>query len=121
MKKIGLSSSVAVLALAPVVALAQFGGINDFLGNVILFINDVLVPLVFAVALLVFLWGVFNYFILGGGDESKREQGRSLMLYAIIGFVLMITIFGIVNLISSGLGLNDEDIETMPNTSQTNT
>jgi hypothetical protein len=86
----------------------NFGVVNTFAATVIDFINGVLIPLIFAIALLVFIWGMFTYFILGGGDEGKREQGKSLMLWAIIGFVLMIVIFAIVNLLAGGLltGLN---------------
>lgn len=121
MKTVRISSLVAALALAPVVASAQFGGINTFLTDVSTFINGTLIPLVFAVALLVFLYGVFDYFILGGGDESKREEGRKLMLTAIIGFVVMVSIFGIVNLIAGGLGFSqEEDIQNIPNVPTSN-
>lgn len=121
MKKVSFLS-VSLLALTPVVAFAQFGGINSFLGDISTFINGTLIPLIFALALLVFLYGVFNYFILGGGDEGKREEGRKLMLWAIIGFVVMVSIFGIVNLIANGLGFSqDEDIQNIPNVPSSNT
>ena len=116
MKSNYMYAGALLLVLTPVMALAQFGEVNNFLGDVSSFINGTLIPLVFAVALLVFIYGVFKYFILGGGDESKREEGRNLMLYAIIGFVVMVSIFGIVNLIAGGLGFSDdEDIQNIPN------
>ncbi len=117
MKKHVLSFSAfgALLAL-PMVTLAQFGEINDFLGDISSFINGTLIPLVFAVALLVFIYGMFKYFILGGGSEDSRKEGTQLMLYAIVGFVLMVSIFGIVNLLASGLGFSDdENIQNIPN------
>ena len=81
MKKIGVS---LVVFLAPLLALAaetsdstgDFGAIGKFVGNISGFINNTLIPLLFGVALLVFLWGIFKYFILGGGDEGKREEGK---------------------------------------------
>ncbi len=95
-----------------------FGVIDTFAGTVVEFINGVLIPLIFAIALLVFIWGMFTYFILGGGDESKREAGKGLMLYAILGFVLMIIIFGIVNLLAGGLltgiGEDNTGIDELP-------
>jgi len=128
MKKVGTSSvmalatTLALVALTPMLAFAQFGGINTFITDIIAFINNVLIPLVFAIALLVFLYGVFDYFILGGGDEGKREEGRKLMLWAIIGFVVMVSIFGIVNLIANGLGFSaDQDIQNIPNVPTSNT
>lgn len=115
MKKIGVS---LLVFLTPLLALAQeeFGEVSTFIGKISTFINSTLIPLLFGVALLVFLWGIFKYFILGGGDETKREEGKQLMLYAIIGFVVMVSVFGIVNAIASGLGFSGkENIENIPN------
>jgi len=126
MKKVSIShvltlaTVLAFVAMTPLFALAQFGGINTFIDNILIFINGTLIPLVFAIALLVFLYGVFQYFILGGGDTEKQESGRQLMLYAIVGFVVMVSIFGIVNLIAGGLGLDDETINTIPDVPTTN-
>jgi hypothetical protein len=121
MKKIGVS---LLVFLTPLLALAQedFGKINEFFTKVSSFINGTLIPLLFGVALLVFLYGIFKYFILGGGDEGKREEGKQLMLYAIIGFVVMVSVFGIVNAIASGLGFSkDETIQNIPNVPTSNT
>lgn len=114
MKKIGAS---LLLLTAPVFAFAaeNFGEINTFVNKISGFINNTLIPLLFAVALLVFLYGVFKYFILGGGDNDKREEGKQLMLYAIIGFVVMVSIWGIVNMIAGGLGFSsNESIQNIP-------
>lgn len=97
--------------MLPLIASAQFPAIDAFLGNIVLFINQTLVPLIFALAFLLFLWGVFKYFFWGGGDEAKREEGRQLMLWAIIGFLLMVSIWGIVNVLSSGLGWSGKSLE----------
>ncbi len=121
MKKISVTLGSAALALTPVLALAQYGQINTELDKVSTFINSTLIPLVFAIALLMFLWGVFKYFILGGDDSGSQEQGRQLMLYAVVGFVVMVSIFGIVNLIAGGLGFSsNENIQNIPNVPTSN-
>lgn len=106
---------LAVVALPMVVSAQapnQLGNIGGLFGEINDFVSNVLVPLVFAVAFLVFIWGVFQYFILGGGDEDKRAQGRGLMIWGIVGFVLFIAVWGIVNLIATGFGFdNDNTIE----------
>lgn len=120
MKKIGVSILTTLGALLPVIVLAaqdseSFGEINTFVGKITTFINSTLIPLIFGIALLVFLWGVFQYFILGGGDTEKQEQGKQLMLYAIGGFVVMVSVWGIVNLIAGGLGFSGSDtIQNIP-------
>ncbi|MEX0917790.1 MAG: pilin [Candidatus Paceibacterota bacterium] len=123
MKKMSvqITAFAATFMLVPAIALAQFGGVNEFFSNITNFINNILIPLVFAIALLVFLYGVFKYFILGGGDPENRKEGTQLMLYSVIGFVLMVSIFGIVNLIANGLGFSDDqDIQSIPNAPTTN-
>jgi hypothetical protein len=116
MKKIGIYTLALVAIVLPGVAFGQFGEVNDFLDDVSSFINSTLIPLVFALALLLFIWGIFQYFILGGADEEKREDGKKLMLWAIVGFVVMVSIFGIVNLVAGGLGFSDdENIQNIPN------
>ena len=122
-KVISVVSSVGVF-LFPVIAFAALtvtsgsafvgSGIETFVKNLVGFINSTLVPLVFAIAFLVFLWGIFKTFILGGADETKRSEGRQLMLYAIIGFLLMVSLWGIVNLVGSSLGLNNTLTGTLP-------
>lgn len=116
MKYLSAFSLALVVLVAPVLALAQFGQINDFLDDVLTFINGTLIPIVFALALLIFIYGMFKFFILGGSEEEERKKGQQLMLWAVIGFVLMVSIWGIVNLIAGGLGFSqDENVQNIPN------
>lgn len=117
MKKI--IGGAALVLFTPVLAFAQFGEINSFLGNISSFINNTLIPLLFAVALFFFLYGAFKFFIRPGADD--KEEGKTYMIYAIAGFVLMVSVFGIVNLIAGGLGFSDEEnINNIPNVPTTN-
>ncbi|MBU1292966.1 pilin [Patescibacteria group bacterium] len=106
MKK--LSYIGAAFAL-PLFAFAQVNASNvGTLGSsVVNLINSVLVPVVFAIAFIVFIWGVFQYFILGGHDEEKRETGKSLMLWGIIGFFIMVSVWGLVNILRGSVQLNN--------------
>jgi len=105
MKKIILFS--ALVYVIPSVTFAAFASLTTFVGQISDFINTVLIPLIFAVALLVFIYGMFKYFILGGGNESSREEGKKLLLWAIIGFVLMVSIWGVVNLFGDAFSSKD--------------
>ncbi len=95
-----------------------FGGVAVFFQKLTNLLNDTLVPAVFALAFLVFIWGMFKTFILGGHDEEKQGEGKQLMMYAILGFVIMISIWGIVTIISDSLGLkgtiDPQDLPTGP-------
>ncbi len=109
-------ASASLLAFMPILAFAQVGNFKDagtFITGIITFMNTVLVPLVFALAFLIFIWGMFKAFILGGSDEAAQSQGKSLMLYALIGFVVMISLWGIVNLLVNSFGFG-QTVPTLP-------
>jgi len=82
---------------------------KQFIGNgdtgIIGIINTVIVPVIFALAFLVFVWGVVNYFVLNAGDEAKRAEGRAFVLWGLLGMVLLFSVWGFVNLLLSTLGV----------------
>lgn len=115
--------SIAIAALFfPAFAFAQpsssFGGIGATVNSVIGFINSYLVPLVFAVAFLMFIWGMFEYFIRGGASDESRESGKKLMLWGVVAFVMMVSIWGVVNVVADGLGFRSQQIQQIPNVPQ---
>jgi hypothetical protein len=93
---------------------ADGGNMAAFFRNITTFMNNVLVPLVLGIAFLAFVWGVFKFFILGGSDSEKQAEGKSLMIYAVAGFVLILSLYGIVNFIAQGFGFDNETIK-IPN------
>ncbi len=89
----------------PTVSVVNAGAFGHYGDLVLVVINNILVPILFTIAFLVFLWGVFNYFIVGGADEDKRKEGRQFILWGLIGFVVMFSLWGLVNILSNTLGL----------------
>ncbi len=81
------------------------GNLQGIAGTILGLINNVAVPLVFAVAFIVFIWGVFQYFILGADDETKRETGRTYILYGLVGFFVMLSVWGLVNILANTFDL----------------
>lgn len=73
--------------------------------TIIYLINSVLVPLLFAVAFIMFLYGVAQAYIFSHGDEGKVEEGHKLVLWGVIGFVIMISLWGLVNVVAVTFGL----------------
>ncbi len=64
-----------------------------------------IVSLLFAVGFLVFLWGLIE-FIANPTESSKRKTGIDHMMFGILGLLIMVSIWGIVGLVTSTLGLD---------------
>lgn len=110
------STTAATLFVLPFVSFASLadgdgdsGDVADFLATFLGFIDGVLIPIILAFAFLMFVWGVFKFFILGGSDEEAQQKGKSLMIYAVAGFVLILSFYGIVNILTDGIGAGNVD------------
>lgn len=57
-----------------------------------------LIGLLFGIALIYFLWGVFQYFLKSDSGDS-RKQGAQHILWGLIGLMIMVSAFGIINLV----------------------
>ena len=120
MKKIGYLVGSAATLLVPFAASAQIadgataGQFQTLLTNILDFTNTVLIPFIIGIGFLVFVFGMFQYFIAGGANEEKKESGKSLMIYATLGFVLIIVFWGVVNLLSESTGLDSETAPAVP-------
>lgn len=101
--------SVTTTVFAQSEGTGEIGGatIGAYLASIVDFINVFLVPFLFAIAFIVFIWGVFTYFIQGGANEEQREKGKQLVMWGLIGFVVMVSLWGLVNLITNTLNFGE--------------
>jgi len=112
MKRIIINITTSLAAFVPMVAFAADGELNNIttlFENLLKLVNETLIPLMFAVAILAFFYGVFKFLIVGGGDESKRAEGKQLMLWAILGFVVMVSLYGIIAFVTDAVGIDEKD------------
>ena len=78
---------------------------REFVESIIQLLNTSIVPLLFALMLLVFLWGVFQYFFIQREDPAARAEGTQFMLWGIIGLAVVTSMWGLVNLLLSSFGI----------------
>ncbi|MBI5816856.1 MAG: hypothetical protein HZB09_00305 [Candidatus Yonathbacteria bacterium] len=83
---------------------APVNSLSDLLGVFSTIINA-LMPFIVALAVLYFVWGVFQ-FVASAGDETARGAGRDKMIYGIIGIFVMVSVWGLVNLLGGTFGLS---------------
>ena len=112
MKKLSTISTPVILftvLATPFFAFAQSGinmqAIMPYSKGIIDLINGVFVPVLFALALLTFFWGVYKYFFLGADSDTERAKGRDFILWGIIGFVVILSVWGLVAIMRDTFGL----------------
>lgn len=71
-------------------------------------INPIIL-LLFALAVVYFLFGFVNY-LLNPDNETIRKESKDKMLWGIIGLFVMVSVFGIMSIILNSLGEKRIDI-----------
>lgn len=84
------------MGLFPHIAYAS-GGIDQFVANLGKYIINPLILLLFALALGFFLYGMFEF--LTHQSEEKQTEGKSHMLWGVIGITIMVGVYFLMNLI----------------------
>jgi hypothetical protein len=107
MKKVIL----AALTFAPGLASAQsLGNLESLLRSVGRLV-DIALPIVVAIGLLVFFWGLVKFIF--AGEEAKKE-GRSLMIWGLVALFVMVSVWGLVRFIGVAVGVGQGDTVTVP-------
>lgn len=108
---------VPLTASAQIATSGSGGPFELLLKNILDFANSVLIPFIIGIGFLFFVWGMFQYFIAGGANDESKEKGKSLMIHATIGFVVIIIFFGAINLLTTSTGLEGQFIKNVPQVS----
>jgi hypothetical protein len=78
--------------------------ISKIIGKLADNILNPIIELIFAVATVIFIWGVFQYFIKSN-DSTARKTGTDHILWGIVGMSIMVCAYGILNFVFSSIGL----------------
>lgn len=106
----------AVLAFSPALAFAQTQPNLSGISSLVTQIGSILakiIPLMFALAIIYFFWGLVT-FIRSAGDPKKAEEGKSIMIYGVIAIAVMISIYGLVSWLQGTLGVSSTGTVTLP-------
>lgn len=106
-----VKKTLALCALiVPIAAHAQW--LTSF-GVGMLSIFRYLVPTLIGIALIVFMWGLI-IFMTHGGDERAHEEGRQRIVWGIIILFVVVSVWGIVNLLQRIVGVRGEGYVRAP-------
>lgn len=109
MKKVIL----AALVFAPSLAFAQqLSNLENLVRSIGRLINLAL-PIVVAIALLAFFWGLVK-FIFNAHEEDARKEGKQLMIWGLVGLFVMVSVWGLVRFIGNALEIQQGQTITVP-------
>ena len=78
--------------------------INEFVGKFSDVIIDPIILLLFALAFLVFLFGVVEM-IWKSDNEEGKIKGRKHILWGLIGLFIMVAVLGIIQVLKNTFGI----------------
>lgn len=108
--------AAATVGLMPVLALAQNFNPNDGVTGLLNWfkgILNMLVPILIAVAVIWFIWNVFKYVIVENDDD--KEKARSSMIWGIIAIAVMVSVWGLVRILTSTFNTTGVSPENLNN------
>jgi hypothetical protein len=79
------------------------------LGKLIKYVNCTIsrfiVPLVFGLAMVLFIWGVVQY-VINTDDETKKKKGKMFMIWGIVALSVMVSVWGLVKILGNTFGVD---------------
>lgn len=105
-----------VMFLFPVVTFAagnagfDENGATAFIDSIMRIISKI-IPLLVAVAVLIFIWGVLKYILAGSDDATKRTEARGFMIWGIIAIFVMVSVWGLVGILQKATGIGPSSTE----------
>jgi|SRR3989338_6185524 len=76
----------------------KFQGVLDYVTCII---GKSVIPFIFAIAMVMFIWGAVKFFIIEADEEAKRAQGKQFMIWGIIALTVMISVWGLVGILTN--------------------
>ncbi len=101
LKKLAIVGS-AVLPAVTFAATSE--NLKSLITKIIGYANDILV-LMIGIAVVMFVYYVIKYFIKA---DSDRKEGATYVMYSLIGFFVILSFWGLVNILQSSFGLDNE-------------
>lgn len=84
---------------------------DTFLVNLSVEVINPIIKVLFALAIVYFLYGVAK-FLMNQEDEESRTSGKKHMLWGIVGIFIMMAVWGIMNLVIATLNISDINPQT---------
>ena len=87
------------------------GGIQAFICKIGDILNT-LIPILIIVGVVFFIIGVIQYVI--AGDEEAKKKGKNRMIFGIIGLVVIVGMWGLVNIVTHTFSIDGGSAPILP-------
>jgi hypothetical protein len=94
------------LLIAPQFTFAAYS-VQSLITGLMGFFDTILIPFILGIAFLVFIVNAVRYFVFESGNTEGQENARNVALYSIGAFVFILSFWGIVNIMNSGFGFQN--------------
>ena len=116
-KKLAVLGATTVSILLPIMAFAQITGVPSSdcangggtgLTKIICIIYGlikIIIPVLILAAVAYFIWGIVQF--IGSHDAEEKSQARNTMVHGIIGFAVILGLWGLVQILLSTFDVNN--------------
>ncbi|MFA6270213.1 MAG: hypothetical protein WC657_03335 [Candidatus Paceibacterota bacterium] len=101
MKKLMWTGLALALPLTSFAALGNIDGLITDIGNII----NKIIPIMFALALLGFFYGLVKYIF---GKEDDKDAAKKTMIWGVVALFVMASVWGLVRFIGTAVGIDEE-------------
>ena len=99
MKKLALFVGALALPLTSFAALGNISSLVTDIGNIV----NQIIPILFAIALLGFFYGLVMYIF---GKEDNKDQAKKTMIWGVVALFVMASVWGLVRFIGTAVGID---------------
>lgn len=82
----------------------SFVNLKDIINSFTCLLGNQVVFLLFALAMVAFIWGVIQFY-LNPENEEKRKKGKSFIIGGLIALFVMVSVWGIVKVFTTTFGI----------------
>lgn len=103
------------MSFAPALAMAQtFDG--QYFVDIVNVIGDIvalLIPIIFALAIVYFFWGLAKY-VRSAGDPKAAAEGKSIMIWGLLAIAVMASLYGLINWLQGIFNVSGDGTVNLP-------
>lgn len=100
---IGGASAPRVSSIGACTMGKTFAGVANYITCTI---NDFVIPFIFALAVVVFIWGIVKYFFIDADEEAKRTEGKQFIIWGLVALTVMVCVWGLVTILGRTFNIN---------------